>query len=409
MLSAMASTSVAPRPATYREVFAVGQFRVLFGSYTLFLVGEAVRMLALSVTVYAATGSSLLSALAYAAGFLPYALGGTLLLAFADRWRPRTVLIGYEVLRAAVSAVLAAGLLPAPAMLALVFVTGVPGAVASASRTALLPDLLDGDRYVLGRAVFSMAAGGTQVLGFAVGGILIAAVGAPGALWITVATCLASACLLHLGLADHPRRRTGASAGISETWQVNRALLRRPAVRALLPAQWLPPALTVGAEGVLVPYTAQIGAPDTAGVLFAAVAAGMFAGNLIVGRLVRPAGRERLAGPLALALGLPLLGFALHPAPGYAAVLLAVSGAGVAYQLALAHRFLDAVPETQRGQAFGLLLTGTMTLQGLATAVGGALGDVTAPGLVVTLSGAASALATLMSWRTLSPTRRRRH
>ncbi|MDX3630479.1 MULTISPECIES: MFS transporter [Streptomyces] len=402
----MTTTSVAPRPATYREVFAVGQFRVLFGSYTLFLIGETVRILALSVTVYAATGSPLMSALAYAAGFLPYALGGALLLALADRRPPRTVMIGYEVLRAAVSAVLAAGLLPVPAMLALVFVTGIPSAVASASRTALLPDLLDGDRYVLGRAVFSMTAGGTQVLGFAAGGMLIAAVGAPGALWITAATCLASAGLLRLCLADHPRRRTGGSAGIGETWQVNRALLRRPAVRALLLAQWLAPALMVGAEGVLVPYAAQVGAPDAAGLLFAAVAAGMFAGNLVVGRLVRPAGRERLAGPLALALGLPLLGFALCPAPGYAAILLTVSGFGVAYQLALAPRFLDAVPETQRGQAFGLLLTGTMTLQGLAAAAGGALGEVVAPALVVTLAGAASAIAALMSWRTLSPTRR---
>ncbi|MEV1247788.1 MFS transporter [Nonomuraea sp. NPDC049750] len=400
----MTTTSVAPRPATYREVFAVGQFRVLFGSYTLFLVGETVRMLALSVTVYAATGSPLMSALAYAAGFLPYALGGTLLLAFADRWPPRTVMIGYEVLRTAVSAVLAAGLLPVPAMLALVFVTGIPSA--AASRTALLPDLLDGDRYVLGRAVFSMAAGGTQVLGFATGGMLIAAVGAPGALWITAATCLASAGLLRLRLADHPRRRTGNSAGIGETWQVNRALLRRPAVRALLLAQWLAPALMVGAEGVLVPYAARAGAPDAAGLLFAAVAAGMFAGNLVVGRLVRPAGRERLAGPLALALGLPLLGFALHPAPGYAAILMTVSGFGVAYQLGLARRFLDAVPETHRGQAFGLLLTGTMTLQGLAAAAGGALGEVAAPGLVVALAGAASAIAALMSWRTLSPRQR---
>ncbi|NED75017.1 MFS transporter [Streptomyces sp. SID9944] len=404
MLSAMTTTSVAPRPATYREVFAVGQFRVLFGSYTLFLIGETVRMLALSVTVYAATGSPLMSALAYAAGFLPYALGGTLLLALADRWPPRTVMIGYEVLRTAVSAVLAAGLLPVPAMLALVCVTGLPSAVASASRTALLPDLLDGDRYVLGRAVFSMTAGGTQVLGFAGGGMLIAAVGAQGALWITAATCLASAGLLRLRLADHPRRRTGASAGISETWQVNRALLGRPAIRALLLAQWLAPALMVGAEGVLIPYAAQVGAPDAAGLLFTAVAAGMFTGNLIVGRLVRPADRERLARPLALALGLPLLGFAPHPAPGYAAILLTVSGFGVAYQLALARRFLDEVHETQRGQAFGLLLTGTMTLQGLAAAAGGALGEVATPALVVTLAGAASAIAALVSWRTLSPT-----
>ncbi|MEW5625657.1 MFS transporter [Streptomyces hydrogenans] len=400
----MTTTPAAARPATYREVFAVGQFRVLFGSYTLFLAGETVRMLALSVTVYAATGSPLMSALAYAAGFLPYALGGTLLLAFADRWPPRTVMVGYEVLRTAVTAVLAAGLLPVPVMLALVFVTGVPSAVASAARTALLPDLLDGDRFVLGRAVFSMAAGGTQVLGFAAGGTLIAAVGAQGALWITAVTCVASAVLLRLRLADHPPRRTGGSAGISETWQVNRALLRRPAARALLLAQWPAPALMVGAEGVLVPYATQIGAPEAAGLLFAAVAGGMLAGNLIVGRLVRPAGRERLARPLALALGLPLLGFVLHPAPRYAAVLLVVSGFGVAYQLALARRFVEAVPETQRGQAFGLLLTGTMTLQGIAAAAGGALGEVAAPALVVTLAGAASAVAALMSWRTLSPT-----
>jgi hypothetical protein len=406
MLSAMTTATTtgpaAPRPATYREVFAVGQFRVLFGGYTLFLIAETVRTLALSVTVYAATGSALLSALAYAAGFLPYALGGTLLLAFADRWPPRAVLAGYEVLRAAVCAVLAAGLLPVPAMLTLVFVTGLPGAVAAAARTALLPDLLDGDRYVLGRAVFATAAGATQVLGFAAGGLLITAVGASGALWITAATCLASAALLRLRLADHPRRRSGGGAGVGETWRVNRALLRRPAVRALLLAHWLAPALMVGAEGVLVPYAEQAGAPGASGLLFGAVAAGMFAGNAIVGRLVSPAGRERLAGPLALAIGLPLLGFALRPGPVCAAVLLAVSGGGVAYQLGLARRFLDAVPGAWRGQAFGLLLTGTMTLQGLAAAAGGALGEVVAPALVVTLAGAASAAAALLSWRTLS-------
>ncbi|MEU8718589.1 MFS transporter [Streptomyces sp. NPDC048663] len=400
------TTTPMARPATYRDVFAVGQFRVLFGSYTLFLIGETVRMLALSVTVYASTGSSLMSAVAYTAGFLPYAVGGMLLLAFADRWPPRTVLIGYEILRAAASAVLAAGILPVPAMLVLVFVTGVPSAVASASRTALLPDLLDGDCYVLGRAAFSVTAGGTQVLGFATGGMLMALVGASGALWSTTATCLASALLLHLCLEHHPPRRTDTSAGISDTWHLNRALLRHPRIRALLLAQWLAPSLMVGAEGVLVPYAAQVGAPGAVGLLFAALAAGMLLGNLIVGRLVSPANRERIGRPLAFAIGLPLLIFMLHPAPMYAAILLTASGFGVSYQLALAHRFLDAVPEKQRGQAFGLQLTGMMTLQGLAAAAGGALGEVVTPALVVTLAGGTSALAALVSWRTLGPARR---
>ncbi|MGN9789093.1 MFS transporter [Nonomuraea sp. ZG12] len=399
----MTTLQDAPARATYREVFAVRQFRVLLTGYTLFLGGETVKMLALSVTVYAGTGSSLLAALAYVAGFLPYALGGTLLLAYADRWPPRAVMVGYDLVRAAVAAVLAAGLLSPTAMLVLVFVTGIPSAVASAARSALLPVLLDGDRYVLGRAVFSMAAGGTQVLGFAVGGMLIAALGPYGALWITVASCLLSVALLRLRLAERPRRGTAAGYAVRETWRVNRELLRRPAIRSLLLAQWLPPALVVGTEGVLVPYAVQIG--NSAGLLFTAVAFGMLTGDLAIGRLVTPERRERLAGPLALLLGAPLLGFVFSPGPVTAALLLAVSGFGVAYQLGLARRFLEAVPEANRGQAFGLMLTGTMTLQGLFAAGGGALGEVSAPGLVVGAAGAASLLAVLGLWRVLASPR----
>ncbi|SEG20304.1 hypothetical protein SAMN05444920_102181 [Nonomuraea solani] len=64
------------------------------------------------------------------------------------------------------------------------------------------------------------------------------------------------------------------------------------------------------------------------------------------------------------------------------------------------------MPETQRGRAFALLLTGTMTRQGLAAAAGGALGEIAALGPAVTPAGAASTIAALMPWPTLSPTRR---
>ncbi|MEU8652510.1 hypothetical protein [Streptomyces sp. NPDC048737] len=133
------------------------------------------------------------------------------------------------------------------------------------------------------------------------------------------------------------------------------------------------------------------------------MALGTLAGDLAIGRLVTPERRERLAGPLALLLGAPLLGFVLSPGPVTAALLLAVSGFGGAYQLGLARRFLEAVPEANRGQAFGLALTGTMTLQGLFAAGGGALGEVSAPGLVVAVAGAASLPAVLGLWRVLVP------
>ncbi|MET8862960.1 hypothetical protein ABZW11_08385 [Nonomuraea sp. NPDC004580] len=218
----------------------------------------------------------------------------------------------------------------------------------------------------------------------------------------SLASCLVSAALLRFRLAERPGRDPAGGSTVGRTWRVNRELLRRPDVRALLWAQWVPPALVVGAEGVLVPYAARAGAPDAAGWLFTAVALGMLAGDLVIGRLVAPRLRERLAGPPALLLGGPLLGFAGSPGPVVAGVLLSVSGFGVAYQLGLARRFLAVVPEAIRGQAFGLALTGTMTWQGLFAAGGGALGEVVAPGFVVAAAGAASVLAVTGLWRVLT-------
>jgi hypothetical protein len=56
------------------------------------------------------------------------------------------------------------------------------------------------------------------------------------------------------------------------------------------------------------------------------------------------------------------------------------------------------LPEAHRGQAFGLAMTGTMTLQGLSMAGAGALAEVLAPGTVMALAGAASITATLTLW-----------
>src|SRR6266511_3878842 len=151
------------RQATYRDVFAVREFRALFASLGTLIIGDSVRMLALSVLVYADTGSPLLAALAYVSGFLPHALGGSFLLALADRWPPRTLMIGYDLLRLAVAVVLAVGVLPPLGMLALVFAAGAFAPVSMAARTALLPELLDGDGYVLARSLFTIAAETTQV------------------------------------------------------------------------------------------------------------------------------------------------------------------------------------------------------------------------------------------------------
>ncbi|XVQ84431.1 MFS transporter [Microbispora siamensis] len=373
--------------STFRACFAVVEFRVLFGSQLLLVLGDTVKMLAFSVLVYARTGSPGLAALAYMIGFLPQVAGGMLLLSLADRWRPRALMVAGDLLRVATCLVLGLGDLPIGVMLALVFAAGVPTPLFSAARSAVLPDVLAGDAYVLGRAVFTTTSAGAQVAGLAVGGGLLAVTGPNRALLITAALSLGSAALTRLGLRDRPARASRQAGAVRTTLRVNRALLADRAVRGLLLAGWLPPMLSVGAEAVYVPYLTGEGSAWGAGVVLAAAAAGMGAGEFAVGRFAPPAVRERLPFALALLLGVPLLGFAVRPGVAVAAALAALAAAGLAYNLGLQRRFLDAVPEAARGQAFGLQTSGLMTAQALGAAAAGALAELVPAHLAIALSG----------------------
>jgi len=121
----------------------------------------------------------------------------------------------------------------------------------------------------------------------------------------------------------------------------------------------------------------------------------MIAGDFAIGRLLRPAARERLTIPLMTVAGLPLLAFAAGPPLPAAAGLLVLTGIGPAYLLGIQRRFLEAVPAPVLGQAFGLLSTGLMTFQGAGPALFGAITQVTSAGGAITLAGLATIITAL--------------
>jgi predicted MFS family arabinose efflux permease len=117
----------------------------------------------------------------------------------------------------------------------------------------------------------------------------------------------------------------------------------------------------------------------------------MLVGQLAVGRLVPPDLRTRLVAPLILVLGLPPVFFALDPPLLVCGALMLVSGTGFAYSLGLQRAFVDAIPEQGRGQAFGLLSTGLMTLQGVGPVLFGAVAQLSAARWAIALAGVAAA------------------
>ncbi|MEU5254710.1 hypothetical protein [Streptomyces longwoodensis] len=94
----MTSAPTPEQRATYREVLADLQFRLLFVTRILTVSADSLRIVTLSTLVFAATGSPLFGALAFGVGFLPQVAGSLLLGALADRARPRRVItVGYGI------------------------------------------------------------------------------------------------------------------------------------------------------------------------------------------------------------------------------------------------------------------------------------------------------------------------
>lgn len=394
----MTTTQAETRPARYADVFRDRIFTVVFGSRTLAIGANTLRMFALSVLVFEQTGSPLLTALAFGIGFVPQVVGGTMLGALADRLPARGLIVAGFLLDSVVAVTLALAPLPVGASLGLVAVAATLTPIFFGASNRVVAESLTGDAYVLGRSLFNVASAGAQLVGLAVGALAVARLGATHALLVTAACQLAAAGWARLGL---PRLGVvpGDGTAVRQSWAVTVRLWRDRTIRSLLLVQWLPPACVTGAEALFVPYAAQRGFPaGSAGILMASVPVGMLLGNLVVGRLVPPATRERLVAPLLLLFGAPIAGLALPTPLWLTAGFAFLTGLGFSYTLGLQRIFLEALDPQVRGQAFALQFTGLMTLQGVGPLVTGALAEVAPVALSMLGAGLITMLIAVAWW-----------
>jgi MFS family permease len=187
------------------RVFAVREFRAVWLADMVSVAGDQLARVALAVLVYGRTGSAAWSAVAYALTFLPAVLGGVLLGGVADRFRRREVMVTCDVLRAVPVGLMAVPGLPLVVVCALLVVVVLLGAPHNAARGALLPDVLPGDLYERGLAVIQMSTQTAQLVGFATGGLLVAALSPGAALLVDAGTFLFAGVVVRLGLRHRPR------------------------------------------------------------------------------------------------------------------------------------------------------------------------------------------------------------
>ena len=379
---------------TYRELFAIREFRVLFLNRCVVMVSVAASGLALGTITYEATGSPVLTALAMFGGPLVSLVASQLLLASSDTVRPRTALMLQMLAPLVANSLQAVPGVPWQARFALLAIPYVVNAMFSGTQWVVVREIVPEGSYVLARSTFNLAVGGMQVVGYGLGGVAL--------LWLSardlflVAAMADAVCLLNLrlGLADRPARgRSGGGNVVRRTAAVNRVLLGSRTTRALYVAMWVPNGLVVGAEALFVPY----GHGSVAGYLFAAAAAGMMLGDLVVGRFVPPARRDALIGPLRLTLAAPYLLLLLSPPATVTVAVAFVASVGYAAGLPLQERLFQHTDPAVQGQAMGLYGTGLMVWQAIGALLGGLVATVVSPAHAMGVMAVASVLVTVVN------------
>ena len=361
--------------------------------------GDQFAQVAIAILVYRRTHSAFLTALAYALTYLPPIAGGPLLSGLADLFPRRRVMIACDVLRMGTVGLMAIPGMPFAGLCTLLCCTVLAGAPFSSARAALLPDMLPGDKFVLGSAVGNISFQASQILGFVAGAAVVTVVDPYRTLGLDAVSFGISAFILTVGVRARPLPGREQAARPS-LWAVSadgiRIVFGSRTLLTLLLFGWLA-GFYIVPEGLAAPYAHSLrGSTLTVGLLMAAMPTGMVVGAFLLGRMATPSARLRMMGWLALLSCIPLIGSAWSP-PLWAVLLLwALAGAGGAYQLAAAAAFVQALQPATRARAFGLAQSGLYAVQGLGILVGGAVAEAIGAPLAVGLAGLVGLTAAAM-------------
>ena len=402
-------TDAAPTRATFRDVFAVREFRALWFSEILSVAGDRLALVALTLLVYDRTRSPLLAALAYAAGYLPWVVGGLFLADLADRRPRRSVMITCDVARAALVAVMILPGMPLAALVALLFAATMFTPLDAAARSAITPDILPGDRYALGVAVGQTTLYSAQIAGAVGGGVAVVFIGARFSLALDAATFVLSALLVGLGIRARPaaaRPESGQQSPLARMRDGFRLVFTDPALRTITLLAWLVVFYTIP-EGVAAPYAARLGVgPVGTGLVLASTVAGTAVFMPLFTRFARPRQRDNLMGPLAVMTCGTLVVTIFRPGLVASLVVFSASAAFGVYQLAANTAFVLRVPNERRSQAFGIAGMGVVVGQGLTFLAAGAAAEVITPAAVIAIGGGIGtvvAFVLTLRWYRVSP------
>ncbi|HEX5165084.1 MAG TPA: MFS transporter [Thermomicrobiales bacterium] len=381
-------------------------FGLLWLAGLISLAGTRAFIIALPIHVYRLTDSTLATAGAFAASFLPGILFGSLAGVFVDRWDRKTTMVVSNV----VQALLLLPILAAPDSLTLLYtiaaVQGTVGLFFSPAESAFLPTLVGKDKLVAANAMNSLNDNLALLIGPATGAMLYAQIGFAGAAMFDAASYAIAAVLIRLIAASGKPERmpetptTAPVRTMLDDWKGGMRVIRNDTSLKVLFAAF---SFNGVAEGVflslgLAPLVLDVlgGTAAQVGWLATIQAVGGIVAGIIIVRIGHRFSLRWLIGGGMIGLGLADFCFFNSyrlASPGNASVAVAMVFMALAGLPAVAGAsgrqtlVQEQTTDAFRGRVFGALRSaqGLTMLVGLA--IGGVFGD--SIGLVPVLSASA--------------------
>jgi MFS family permease len=304
-------------------------FRLLFTGRLVSFFGSMITVVAFPYQVYQQTHSLLLVGLLGVLEFvaiLAFAMIGGALADAADR---RSMVLLSEAALMGCSLILAGNAALANPQIWVLFVIavvwGVLDAVQRPSLDALLPRLVDRDELPAAAALSSLRSTLGQILGPALGGVLVAAIGLPLTYMVDVATFVVGlACLWLMRAVPPPVDAERPS--LRRVVEGLRYARSRPELIGTYAVDMI--AMFFGMPMALFPAIAQgLGGPSVLGLLYAAPAVGSFLFSATSGWTKRIHRHGRAVIAAAVIWGVAIIGFGFAPGLMASLVFLAIAGA----------------------------------------------------------------------------------
>jgi MFS family permease len=383
----------------------------LYAADTISLAGNAVSQIAIPWFVLTETGSATLTALVVFFNFVPIVLAAFFGGVVVDRLGFRATSVVADL--ASSAAVAAIPVLHTTVgielwqLMALVFLGALLDAPGATARAALFPDVVELAGVPMERAS-GIRAGiqqGSQLVGAPLGGVLVAAFGAIGALWLDAASFLVSAALVVLFV---PRPHRDPEAGprgrfFAELAEGLRFIWSRRLVRALLFMVLLSNLVEAPGSVVLAVFAKEeYGSATDFGLLVGVLGGAALAGALGYSAIGHRLPRRRTF--LVCFAFVPLGYLALAATPSLPVALVAVAVAGFAAGPINPLLFTvqtEIVPSELRGRVFGAVRAGAWAAIPLGILLGGVV--VAAVGPAATFLVMGLLLAAVVGYGSFNP------